>query len=294
LPEVLILNTCQLLWSFEGAHEAHARARLKPGTELTSFGGHSGGGTPLPIPNREVKPVSADGTRRATSRESRSPPNYFSNTRCQTQSGSAALFRAEPGARSWREVSGLRAFLTGYDRLVELRTDGFTLRPWRADDAPAVTELCQDPEIARWIPVIPSPYTEADARAFLEHSRRSWELGEAYGFAIVDDAGDLLGAIGMRVLRFRTGHIGYWIAAPARGRGLATNALKALCRWAVEDLGLERLELVTDPQNAGSQRVAEKAGFRREGTLRSALEYQDGRRSDSIIFSLLPEELGSP
>src|SRR5262247_2813212 len=54
------------LWSFEGAH-AH----------LTRFGGHSGGGTPLPIPNREVKPASAAGTRRATSRESRSPPNYL-------------------------------------------------------------------------------------------------------------------------------------------------------------------------------------------------------------------------
>src|SRR5919108_3771651 len=44
---------------------------------LTSFGGHSGGGTPLPIPNRAVKPASADGTRRATSRESRSPPIFF-------------------------------------------------------------------------------------------------------------------------------------------------------------------------------------------------------------------------
>src|SRR5215212_394500 len=49
-------------------------ARARRARLLTSFGGHSGGGTPLPIPNREVKPASADGTRRATSRESRSPP----------------------------------------------------------------------------------------------------------------------------------------------------------------------------------------------------------------------------
>src|SRR5438093_2198951 len=46
---------------------------------LDNFGGHCGGGTPLPIPNRAVKPASADGTRRATSRESRSPPNYSWN-----------------------------------------------------------------------------------------------------------------------------------------------------------------------------------------------------------------------
>jgi RimJ/RimL family protein N-acetyltransferase len=50
---------------------------------------------------------------------------------------------------------------------------------------------------------------------------------------------------------------------------------------------------MTDPENIASQRVAEKAGFRREGILRSALEYRDGSRSDSVVFSLLPEELGS-
>jgi RimJ/RimL family protein N-acetyltransferase len=175
---------------------------------------------------------------------------------------------------------------------VELRADGFTLRPWEAGDAAAVTELCQDPEIARWIPFIPSPYTEADARAFIEQSQSTWELEEAYGFAIVEDAGELLGAIGMRMRRFRTGHIGYWVAAHARGRGVASDALRALSRWAIEELGLKRLELVTDPENVASQRVAEKAGFRREGILRSALEYRDGSRSDSVVFSLLPEELG--
>jgi RimJ/RimL family protein N-acetyltransferase len=176
---------------------------------------------------------------------------------------------------------------------MELRADGFALRPWEAGDGPAVTVACQDPEIARWLPFIPSPYTETDAREFLEQSRLSWDLGEAYGFALVDDEGHLLGSIGMRILRFSTGHIGYWVTPSARGRDIATNALKTLCRWAVDDLGLKRLELVADPKNIASQRVAEKAGFRREGILRSALEYRDGSRSDSVVFSLLPEELGS-
>src|SRR5436309_4403492 len=65
----LDLELATSLWSFEGVRACAKR--------LDNFGGHSGGGTPLPIPNREVKPASADGTRRATSRESRSPPNYF-------------------------------------------------------------------------------------------------------------------------------------------------------------------------------------------------------------------------
>jgi len=175
---------------------------------------------------------------------------------------------------------------------MELRTDGLLLRPWRADDVPAVQAACQDPEIARWIPVIPSPYTEADARFFVEHARENWDAGEAYNFAILDaDTGGLAGSVAVRLTRFHIGHFGYWITREARGRGVATEALKALCRWGVESLGLKRLELVTDPENTASQRVAEKAGFRREGILRSALEYRDGTRRDSVMFSLLPGEL---
>jgi RimJ/RimL family protein N-acetyltransferase len=173
---------------------------------------------------------------------------------------------------------------------VEIPGDGVLLRPWRLDDAPAITAACQDPEIARWIPLIPTPYTGQDAHDFLEHIMVS---DDSYGFAIVDgDSGELAGSISIRLQRFSTGHIGYWVAREARGRGVATAALNALCRWGVDELDLKRLELVTDPENLASQRVAEKAGFEREGIMRSALEYQDGRRRDSVLFSLLPEELG--
>jgi RimJ/RimL family protein N-acetyltransferase len=69
-------------------------------------------------------------------------------------------------------------------------------------------------------------------------------------------------------------------------------ALSLLSRWALGDLELQRLELITDPDNHASQRVAEKVGFRREGILRSHLRHPDGRVRDSVIFSLLPGELG--
>jgi RimJ/RimL family protein N-acetyltransferase len=115
---------------------------------------------------------------------------------------------------------------------------------------------------------------------------------ERHPFAIVDaQTGELLGSIDMGVNAMRTGHIGYWMAAEARGKGTCTAALRALCRWALDDLALERLELLTDPENVGSQRVAEKVGFRREGVLRSHLLHRDGRRRDSVMFSLLPGEL---
>ena len=144
---------------------------------------------------------------------------------------------------------------------------------------------CQDAEILHWIPVIPRPYTEEDARAFV-----SGELALGQQFAVTED-GRVVGSIGMGVNERNTGHIGYWCAPEARGRGVTTRALRLLCGHALEELRLERLELITDPENAASQRVAEKVGFRREGVLRSHLVHPDGRRRDSVMFSLLPGEL---
>ena len=167
---------------------------------------------------------------------------------------------------------------------MELRDGDLVLRPFTLDDVPAITRACQDPEIQRWIPVIPRPYTEEDARTFVLAD----DLG--HQFAITESA-TLAGSIGMRVNQFRVGHIGYWCAPEARARGITTRALRLVSRWGLEELGLGRVELITDPDNTASQRVAEKVGFRREGVLRSHLLHPDGRRRDSVMFSLLPGEL---
>jgi RimJ/RimL family protein N-acetyltransferase len=169
---------------------------------------------------------------------------------------------------------------------VEIQGEGIVLRPWREDDAEAVYSACQDPEILRWIPVIPRPYTREDAIGFVSGGL---DLGP-YQFAITE-AGRVVGAIGMRVGEQSTGHIGYWCVRDARGRGVTTRALRVLCRYALDELNLQRLELITDPENQASQRVAEKVGFRHEGVLRSHLVHPDGRRRDSVMFSLLPGEL---
>jgi RimJ/RimL family protein N-acetyltransferase len=168
-------------------------------------------------------------------------------------------------------------------------TDGVVaLREWRLSDVPAVVAACQDPEIPRWT-LVPSPYTEADGREFIER-KLSGEAGEL-GLAIVDAASDeLLGAIGLCFPRAGTGGIGYWIAAAARGRGVATRAVRLMCDWGFRELGLARIDLEAEPENEASWRVAERAGFTREGLLRSWLELK-GRRRDYYIYSLLPGEL---
>ena len=171
-------------------------------------------------------------------------------------------------------------------------TDGtLVLRAPNDDDAEAVRIACQDPEIPRWIPVIPQPYTDESARDFIAWSRETIERG-SYSFVIVDaGTAELLGAIGMGVnATMKVGHVGYWVAAPARRRGIASSALRLLAGWALEqDFG--RVELITDPENVASQRVAEKVGFRREGVMRSHTLHRDGRRRDAVLFSLLPGEL---
>jgi RimJ/RimL family protein N-acetyltransferase len=167
------------------------------------------------------------------------------------------------------------------------------LRPWAEHDVQALVVACNDSEITQWIPVIPSPYTEEDARAFIGGKSRavSEYSPPEHSFAITVD-GFLAGAIGMSVNSMNNrGRIGYWVAASFRGRGVCTRALRRLSRWALDDLELQRLDLTTDPDNLASQRVAEKVGYRREGVLRAHLRHLDGRVRDSVMFSLLPGEL---
>ena len=174
---------------------------------------------------------------------------------------------------------------------MEVRGEGVVLRAWRIQDVPAVAVACQDDEIARWLALVPQPYTEEHARFYVEEclvaddGRRPFAIADA-------STGEVVGSIDMHINRLQTGHVGYWVAAQARGRGVAPDALRALSRWAFGSLGLGRIELVTDPENIASQRVAEKAGFQREGVLRSMLLNRDGSRRDGVMFSLLPEDLG--
>ena len=173
---------------------------------------------------------------------------------------------------------------------MELRNNDVVLRAWREADAEAVAAACSDPDIARWLPLVPVPYTLADAEAYIRGCLDA--DAQRKPFAIADAHTDeLLGSIDMNVNRWRTGHIGYWVAPGARGRGVCTTALSLLSAWGFGELGLGRLELLTDPGNVASQRVAEKAGYRREAVLRSYLEYRDGSRADAVVFSLLPHEL---
>jgi RimJ/RimL family protein N-acetyltransferase len=166
-----------------------------------------------------------------------------------------------------------------------------SLREWTLADVPALTRACQDPEIPRWT-VVPAPYLERHARDFITVSAADRSAGRELALAIVDSDDTLLGAIGIGRFDWEDGkaEIGYWIAREARRRAVGVRATRLLARWALTELGLERIELLAHPENEASQRLAERAGFTREGLLRR-YRRRRGEREDLVMFSLLREDL---
>ncbi|MET7459223.1 GNAT family protein [Nonomuraea sp. NPDC005501] len=167
---------------------------------------------------------------------------------------------------------------------------GLLLRPWRLDDVAAVREASQDPYIPL-ITTVPSEYSETEGVAFV---RRQWSRateGAGYSFAIADaGTGDAVGQIGLWPGPHGRAAVGYWVAGPARGRGAAVAALLAISAWGLGPLGMPRLELHVEPWNTPSWRAAERAGFVREGLLRSWREV-GGERRDMYVYGKVAADL---
>lgn len=165
------------------------------------------------------------------------------------------------------------------------------LRPWRDADLGTMVAICRDPDVARFTRV-PHPYSEADARAWIGAQPGRLEAGEGLALAIADGGGAPVGSVGLRIdpSDREIAEAGYMVAPAARGRGVATTALRLASRWGLGDLGLARVHLTTHVENAASQRVAERAGFHREGILR-AWDEIGGARVDLVMYSLIAPDL---
>jgi RimJ/RimL family protein N-acetyltransferase len=169
------------------------------------------------------------------------------------------------------------------------------LRPWAADDLEFVVGAFQDPEMSLYSSSTPYPYKEADAVSWFARREPRRLSGECIDFVVVDaESGAPLGAVNLIEVSAvqQAATVGYWLAREARGGGRMSRAVRLLAGWAFDELGLVRLELLTDPENVASQRVAERCGFRREGRLRSHVRVlHSGERRDSLVYGLLAGEL---
>ena len=102
-------------------------------------------------------------------------------------------------------------------------------------------------------------------------------------------AGSLVGSIGLFPPRDGFAEAGYWTAPGHRGQGFTAEALRLLSGWAFDDVGVHRVELHVDPGNAGSRRVAERAGYSPEGLIRQRFLHR-GQPSDVVLYALLPSD----
>jgi [ribosomal protein S5]-alanine N-acetyltransferase len=139
-------------------------------------------------------------------------------------------------------------------------SDGLVvLRDWSADDAGWYAAAVRDPQIQRFTSE-PAALSARRVRTAIAGLRGR---PDQVGFVICDAlTGERLGNIALRRVGV-AGEVSYWVAAPARGRGVATAALRLLSDWALGRLGVEELRLWCHADNRPSRRVAERAGYRR-------------------------------
>lgn len=170
------------------------------------------------------------------------------------------------------------------------------LRRERPSDRERLVEGANDPETQRWICRMPSPYDDAEADRFFAAREEGMAAGEAVHWVLADAASDqFCGVVSIHHIRRPAAELGYWLHPDARGRGLATEAVRLMARHAfvdVEDggLGLARLELFADVANPASCVVAEKAGFTRIGTARNGAATRSGDLRDSAAYDLLRDD----
>jgi len=151
--------------------------------------------------------------------------------------------------------------------------------------------LLHDPEVIRNTRV-PDPPDEGFEERWLEAYETGAVDGTRDGYAIVDaETGEFLGIAGLVAIEgdANQAEIGYVVARAARGRGIATCALRLVTDYALGEVGLERVQLLINTDNDASIAVAERCGYHREGVFRS-LYMKPGRRADMVVYSRLPSD----
>ena len=171
-----------------------------------------------------------------------------------------------------------------------IETDRLRLRALVEDDIPRVVEACSDPTSRHWLHALPHPYVEATARSYLADCAWQAAKGTKATWAIADRETDLLlGNVAVMDIHDVTGEIGYWTHPDARGRGVMTEAVRAVADHAFDPAGLDRSHLVLHVAagNAASNAVAVAAGFRHFGTQTAAERLGNGSLDDLHGYELL-------
>lgn len=177
----------------------------------------------------------------------------------------------------------------------EIDARGLVLRRWTPRDAGELMAAFADTEIQQWN--LRTVESVLEAEHLIESWRRGWKRHNAVSWAVVRsaDRDTVVGQVGFRALYPVDGmaEVSYWVVPGQRQRGIAGAATSALANWALDELGLERLELVHSMRNPASCRVALTAGFEVEGIKRRLQQHADGWH-DMCLHSRLRGEVFAP
>ncbi|THV23630.1 GNAT family N-acetyltransferase [Glycomyces paridis] len=168
------------------------------------------------------------------------------------------------------------------------RSTPLHLRPWRTGDFGAVLEALASPDMDRQFPS--GETAEARAEQWLGWATGLIARPAGFAFAVcADDDEPLANLAATAIDRHDVGWVSYWTTCRARGLGIAADALAALVPWLHDEAGVWRLELGHRLNNPASGRIAERAGFLREGVERAKLKYE-GRRYDTARWARLADD----
>lgn len=180
-------------------------------------------------------------------------------------------------------------------------TERLVLRPPRTTDVPELRRVLRaNAEHLRPWSVAPAPGEDPASLTSVSgtvlRNRRDWKRGQAFVLMVTAREREerIIGRIalgGVLLGAFQNAHLGYWIDVEHQGRGLMTEAVRATTTFALRTAGLHRVQAAVMPRNASSQRVLEKAGYRREGMAQRYLCIA-GAWEDHVLFAVTAEEWG--
>lgn len=161
-----------------------------------------------------------------------------------------------------------------------------SLAPWQMNFAESITRYAANPNVAANLRnVFPSPYTRADADAYIRDCMEHEGNRQLCRAVLID--GEAVGSIGVfqgKDVYEKSAELGYWLGEPFWGQGIMTRAVRLLCEEAFDTLRVVRIFAEPFAANLGSRRVLENAGFRLEGLLKDSV-FKNGLLQDSCIYA---------
>lgn len=176
----------------------------------------------------------------------------------------------------------------------ELRGERANVRLLEDEDAPALFEAIDESRehLARWMPWTKEHQSIADSLKYIRRSKADWLMRTRLPLGIFESAtGRLVGGSGLERIDWalRSFEIGYWLRVGTEGHGYAQETVRLLTRMAFGQLLANRLQIIMDPRNVRSERVAQRAGFQLEGTLHHTSLDSTGAPADRQVYALTPD-----